>query len=257
MSAPDIFSVQEKSAFVTGAALGLGRAMAEVLAENGARVALFDRDAAALDNAVSTLEAQGGNVIGFSGDVTNADDVNSAVSEAENQIGKLDIAIANAGISDATGALLHESDPDDWRRVMSVNLDGLYHFSRAALTSMVESGAGKLITVASMWGLAAPAGLQARPAYAASKGAVVNLTRELALEYAAHNIQINAICPGFFRTETRPRNAAQEKQFKDYTPMGRIAEMDEIKGTVLYLASSASDFVTGTSLVVDGGILAR
>jgi NAD(P)-dependent dehydrogenase (short-subunit alcohol dehydrogenase family) len=122
---------------------------------------------------------------------------------------------------------------------------------------MVKQGHGKLITVASMFGLAAPAGLFPRPATAASKGAIVNLTRELALQYAPYNIQVNALCPGFFRTPTRPRSEANAKIMAEYTPMKRIAEASEIKGSVLYLASSASDFVTGTTLVVDGGVLAR
>ena len=122
---------------------------------------------------------------------------------------------------------------------------------------MLAQGGGKIIMVASMWGLAAPAGLFPRPAYAASKGAIVNLTRELALQYAPYNIQVNALCPGFFRTATRPRTEAAAAQMAAYTPQGRIADASEIKGSLIYLASSASDFVTGTTLVVDGGVLAR
>jgi NAD(P)-dependent dehydrogenase (short-subunit alcohol dehydrogenase family) len=165
--------------------------------------------------------------------------------------------VANDGLSDAVPARLHEMTDAAWARVMDVNLTGTFLTARAALKPMVAQGHGKLITVASMWGLAAPAGLFPRPAYAASKGAIVNLTRELALEYAAQNIQVNALCPGFFRTRTRPRDAASAKIMTDYTPMGRLAEAAEIKGSLLYLASSASDFVTGTTLVVDGGVLAR
>ena len=111
-----------------------------------------------------------------------------------------------------------------------------------------------VITVASMWGLAAPAGVFPRPADAASKGAGVNLTREMALHYADKGVQVNALCPGIFQTETRPRDPAAGMA---YTPMGRLGRPEEIKGAVLYLASSASDFVTGTTLVIDGGVLAR
>lgn len=256
MRASEVFSVAGKVAFVTGAAQGLGRAMAETLAVNGARVALFDRDAAGLERLAAALTARGARVIACAGDVTDGAAVEAAVAATVEAFGRLDICIANAGISDPDRAVLHRTSPEGWARVVEVNLNGVFHTTRAALGRMVAQGAGKVICVASMWGLAAPAALQPRPAYAATKGAVVNLVRELALEYARTGIQVNAICPGFFRTETRPRDADQEAAFNAFTPMGRVAEAGEIAGTVLYLASSASDFVTGTTLVIDGGVLA-
>lgn len=257
MSLARIFSVADRTAFVTGAAQGLGRAIAEALAENGARLALFDRDAAALETAAKALRSTGAAVMTFAGDVTDAAALDRAVAGVLAAWGRLDIAVANAGVSDAEPRPLHEMAEEAWSRVLDINLTGTFLTARAALRPMVAQGRGKLITVASMWGLAAPAGLFPRPAYAASKGAVVNLTRELALEYAAQNIQVNALCPGFFRTASRPRDAAAARIMAEYTPMGRIADADEIKGSLLYLASPASDFVTGTTLVVDGGVLAR
>lgn len=243
----DIFSVAGKVALVTGAAAGLGREMAQALAENGALVAQLDRDPCApLPNAL-TLQA----------DVTNKTQIDAAIAQTIAQFGRLDILVANAGVSDAHPALLHETTDEDWHRVIDINLHGTYLTTRAALRHMVTQGAGKIITVASMWGLAAPAGLFPRPAYAASKGAIINLTRELALQYAPHNIQVNALCPGFFRTATRPRTEQAAALMAAYTPQNRIAGAAEIKGSLLYLASSASDFVTGTTLVVDGGVLAR
>lgn len=254
MNAADIFSVQGKVAFITGAAQGLGRAMAEALAENGASVALFDRDAKRLGETAQNLRSQGGQVLALTGDVTDDTALTAALAETTARLGPLEICIANAGISDTQPGAFHLTTDADWQKVMDVNLNGLFYTCRAALAAMVPQGRGKLITVASMWGLAAPAGVFPRPAYAASKGAVVNLTREMALHYADKGIQVNALCPGIFQTDTRPRDPAAAIA---YTPMGRLGRPDEIKGATLFLASSASDFVTGTTLVIDGGVLAR
>ena len=253
MSAAHIFAVAGKTAFITGAAQGLGRAMAEVLAENGARLALYDRDVAALQATARELRELGAEVLDLPGDVTDAAAVSAAVAACVGRFGGVDIAIANAGVSDAEPGLLHQTGPEDWARVLDINLNGVFHTCRAALAVMVRQGHGKVITVASMWGLG-PAGAFPRPAYAASKGAVVNLTREMGLQYATSGIQVNALCPGIFQTETRPRDPAAGIA---YTPMGRLGRPEEIKGAVLFLASSASDFVTGTTLVIDGGVLAR
>jgi NAD(P)-dependent dehydrogenase (short-subunit alcohol dehydrogenase family) len=257
MTAAEIFDVTGKVALVTGAAAGLGQAIAQTLAENGARLVCFDLDRTALSDTCKALRKTGAEVIGIAGDVTQPDRIEDAINRTVERFGRLDIAIANAGISDRTSDLLHQTDPQDVQRVIDVNLSGVINLNRAALRQMMIQKAGKVINVASMWGLAGPAGLFARPAYAASKGAVVNLTRELGLEYAPFGIQVNALCPGFFRTQTRPRTADQEQIMADYTPMQRIAEASEISGSILYLASSASDFVTGTTLVIDGGVLAK
>jgi NAD(P)-dependent dehydrogenase (short-subunit alcohol dehydrogenase family) len=250
----DIFSVKDKTVLITGAASGLGREMAIAMVENGARVALVDVDA---DTLAKTAEELGPHVLHFVADVANKIQIETAVQQALAKLGSLDIVIANAGVTDAVPALLHETTDDVWNRVMDINVSGLLFTARPVLAIMAKQGYGKMITVASMFGIAAPAGLFPRSAVAASKGAIVNLTRELAIQYAPYNIQVNALCPGFFRTPTRPRNAENAKLMADYTPLKRIADAAEIKGSILYLASSASDFVTGTTLVVDGGVLAR
>ncbi len=254
MTAAEIFSVQGKVALVTGAAKGLGRAMAEALAENGARLWLVDRDDEGLEATAQSLREIGAEVSTQRTDVVDLFAMDALVQDIVAHHGRLDIAIANAGISDRQPGRLHETDPADWAQVLDVNLNGVYHTCRASLEAMQAQGSGKVITVASMWGLAAPAGAFPRPAYAASKGAVVNLTREMALHYAKDNIQINALCPGIFQTENRPRDPSASIA---YTPMGRLGRPDEIKGATLFLASAASDFMTGQTLVIDGGVLAR
>lgn len=257
MSAPALFDLTGKVVFVTGAAQGLGRAMAEGVVECGAAVVLNDLAGDALDATVSALAEPGATVQAAPCDVTDADGLAAAIDETVARFGRLDVVIANAGISEAAPGLLHEMPRSDWDRVTAVNLGGVYNTVRPALGQMVAQGYGKVILVASMFGLAGAAGLFPRPAYAASKGAVVNLARELALEYAPHGLQINALCPGFFRTEARPRNEDLARTMEAYTPMGRIAAAGEIKGAAVFLAAPASDFMTGQTLVIDGGVLAR
>lgn len=254
----DIFSVKGKVAFITGAGSGLGRAMAEAMADGGANIALFDIDTEGMAETKAHLEKKTELVSIIVGDVTSEVSVNDAIAQTIERFGRLDILFNNAGIGDPEPSLLHEYKTGDWDKVISVNLSGVFYCARAALKQMVVQGSGKIINTASMWGLAGSSSIFPLPAYTATKGAVVNLTRELALQYAEKNIQINAICPGFFRTRLGPFDDAEFlKNITNFTPMKRIAHPDEIKGSALYLASSASDFVTGTTLVIDGGCMAK
>ncbi|MEP2529938.1 SDR family oxidoreductase [Shimia sp.] len=255
MSISEIFSVAGKVAFVTGAGSGLGREMAVAMAENGAKVACLDLNADGLAKTATLLATENISIVG---DVSDEMAVDKAFAECAEKLGPVDILFSNAGIGDPEPGLLHEYSTDNWQKVVDVNLNGVFNTSRAALRQMMQTGAGKIINTASMWGLAGSSSVFPLPAYNATKGAVVNLTRELGLQYATHNIQVNAICPGFFLTELGPYD---EPEFmaatQGFTPMNRVAAASEIKGTALYLASSASDFVTGTSLVIDGGCMAK
>ncbi|PCH98228.1 MAG: 3-oxoacyl-ACP reductase [Rhodobacteraceae bacterium] len=255
MSINDIFNVSGKVAFVTGAGSGLGREMAVAMAENGASVACFDINAEGL---AITADLIGKDALLIEGDVADEAAVDAAIAACVERFGSLDVVFANAGIGDPEPSLLHEYSTENWNKVIGVNLNGVFNTNRAALRQMVAQGSGKIINTASMWGLAGSSSIFPLPAYNATKGAVVNLTRELGLQYATQNIQVNAICPGFFKTALGP---VDDPEFMavttNFTPMGRVAEASEIKGTALYLASSASDFVTGTTLVIDGGCMAK
>jgi NAD(P)-dependent dehydrogenase (short-subunit alcohol dehydrogenase family) len=209
---------------------------------------------------VERVRQLGRRAIAVTCDVSLEEDVSRLFLAADKEFGRVDIAFANAGIGDSVPGPLHECQTADWNKVVSVNLQGVFYTCREALKIMMRQKSGKMINVASMWGLAGASSVFPLPAYNATKGAVVNLTRELALEYAQHNIQINAICPGFFRT--RISGGAYDdpdfvKAISDFTPMGRVAEPAEIKGTALYLASAASSFTTGLMLVTDGGCMAK
>lgn len=254
MSLGTLFDLTGKVALVTGAGQGLGAEMAAALDQAGAKLAILDRNP---DGLATIKHSLGADTLALTADVTNADDMENAITTTVQHFGSLDIVVPNAGVSEAEPGLLHEMPREDWSRVTGINLTGVYNTVRPALGQMMAQKSGKVIMIGSMFGLVAAAGIFPRPAYAAAKGAVVSLTRELALEYAPHGIQVNAIIPGFFRTETRPRNAELARQMADYTPMGRLAEAEEIRGSVVYLASKATDYMTGNMLVIDGGILAR
>jgi NAD(P)-dependent dehydrogenase (short-subunit alcohol dehydrogenase family) len=257
-----IFDVRDRRMLVTGAASGLGRAMAEVLAGAGARVTLADKDPARLDEVAAGLAAGGGVVRRAVVDVADADQVRAAVAAAVDAFGGLDVVFANAGI--AEGAAY--SDPewrletfpqDSWERVLAVNLTGAVHTMRAAAAVMRRQGAGAIVVTAST------AGLRADPmvaySYVAAKAGLINVVKQAALDLAPHGVRVNAIAPGPFHTNIggeRGKAPDVEKTWATTVPLGRMGDPEELKGLVLLLASNASSFMTGAVYPIDGGALA-
>jgi NAD(P)-dependent dehydrogenase (short-subunit alcohol dehydrogenase family) len=252
-----IFGLQDKVAVVTGAAHGFGRIFSYALAEAGAEVVVIDVNAEGLEETAAHIRSIGREAHPYTADVSVEEQVVDVFAQIQESIGRTDILVNNAGISDGYVGVFHEYPSEQWRRIIDVNLNGVFLCSREALKGMHARGKGKIINIASMWGFVG-AGLISIPGYAATKGAVINLTRQMALEYAPQNIQINAICPGFHRTGF---GGSDTPEFMDLmastTPAGRVAEPSELQGTLIYLASSASDFMCGSAIVVDGGFLAR
>jgi NAD(P)-dependent dehydrogenase (short-subunit alcohol dehydrogenase family) len=263
MKAEKLFDVTGRVALVTGAASGLGLAMAEVMAANGARVTLADKDEAALDRAVTRLRDGGGTVEAAPVDVANLDRLRAVIDGAASRHGRLDVVFANAGISAGPGMMTPEGKMDavlhaKWNEVLHINLTSVFETVRAASVHMKRQRDGRIIVTASIAGLKAER--MVGYAYAATKAAVINIVRLAALELAPHNVMVNAIAPGPFLTNIAGgrlhREPAVVRQFEAMVPLGRIAHPDELKGLALLLASPASSFITGTVIPIDGGTMA-
>ena len=237
----DLFKLTGKTALVTGAARGIGKATAELLETAGAKVARID------------IEPGEGIIVA---DVSDEAAVERGIGAAVQALGGLDVLVNNAGI--AVRKTAFDISSEDWDRVLGVNLRGLFICSRIAARTMKERGGGAIINLASIMGFSG--GLFPNPAYQASKGAVVNLTRALALELAPHAIRVNAVAPTFVRTDlTVPifRNPELLKVVMGHTPLGVLPEVADIAAAILFLASPAARCITGVTLPVDSGYLAR
>ncbi len=249
------FSLAGRVAAVTGGNRGIGRAIALGLARAGAAVAILARDQARNAAVVAEIEALGGRALALTLDVTDRGALPKAVSAVERGLGPIDILVNNAGIADISGGILTQSE-EGWDRTMRTHLDATFLLSKAAAASMAARKRGKIINLASLY---STFGAGALPAYGAAKGAIVALTRAMAVELAAHNIQVNAIAPGWIATEMTaiarddPAWAEFQAMLLARTPAGRWGEADECAGAAVFLASGASDFITGVSLPVDGG----
>ncbi|GAB4233076.1 MAG: 3-oxoacyl-[acyl-carrier-protein] reductase [Methyloligellaceae bacterium] len=241
-----------KTALVTGAATGLGRAIAEEFAAHGAAVILSDRDADRLRLATDEMASQGRQVHAAGADVTKADDI-AALAEAARAISPaLDILVNNAGIS-KRGDFRHQPD-SDWDEIIDINLKGIIRCSRDLLPLLREAENASVINMSSIMG---GRHIRQLSAYSTTKAAVGGLTRAMAVEYAAFGIRVNALCPGYAETElTRQvlRNPDVRKALLMQTPMGRFTRPEDVAKAALFLASDESAFVTGIDLVVDGGM---
>ncbi len=255
MGVQQLFDLAGKVAVVTGGSRGLGLTMATALGEMGARVALVARKANELEVARAGLVAQGIDCMVVAGDLVEPGTVVRIVDSVLDAWGQIDILVNNAGANWAAPA---EDYPDDgWRKVMALNIDAQFALSReVGKRSMIPRRTGKIINIASIAGLFGnpPAWEMQTIAYNTSKGALVNLTRALAAEWGRHNINVNAICPGFFPSKmTKTVLERIDRAVIDLTPLGRLGNDDDLKGSVVFLASEASRHVTGHALVVDGG----
>jgi NAD(P)-dependent dehydrogenase (short-subunit alcohol dehydrogenase family) len=262
LSPAALFDVRGATAVVTGGAAGLGYAYAEAMADNGADVTLFDRDAEALARASAELSSRGGSVSACTVDVTDPAALNDAVGAVARRTGRLDVVFANAGITAGPGFLSVEGqrDPEGaienisaalWEQVLATNLTGVFATMRAAVPQMKQQNAGCIIVTTSVAGLR-PSAVVGTP-YMVTKAACAHLVRQAALELARFGIRVNAIAPGPFQTRiTSPGLAAI---WARALPLRRVATTDEIQGLALFLASPASAFVTGQQFLIDGGAL--
>lgn len=247
----DWFSLTGRVALVTGTSRGLGRAIALALGDAGAAVACTAR---ALDHAEATasaIRAAGGRAAAFRLDVMRAPDIEAAVRQTEAALGPVDVLVNNAGITLEKQTL--EVSDEEWERVLTTNLTSMFRCARAVVPGMIERGRGKIINIGSMYGTL---GVSRYAAYCASKAAVEGLTRSLAAEWARHGIQVNCLAPGYMNTDIPREALADEKTrslFLSKVPVRRIGEPEETGALAVYLASSASDFMTGQTLYLDGG----
>lgn len=250
--------LEGKTALITGAASGIGRATALLFAREGATVSVVDLDEDDGRAVAQEIAEGGGRAIFVRCDVSRAGDCRRAVQQTVDELGSLDILFNNAGIIRRTTVL--DITEEEWDRVMAVNVKSIFLLSKCAIPVMARAGGGVIINTGSGWGLA---GGRNAVSYCASKGAVVNMTRAMALDHGGQNIRVNCICPGdtdtgMLRDEARQLGESDERFLAEAAdrPLQRIGQPEDIARAALYLASDASSFVTGTTLVVDGGGLA-
>lgn len=253
----DLFDLKGRVAVVTGGSRGLGLEMAEALGEAGAKVAINARRQPWLEQAAGHLQAEGVDCLAVQADVSQPEQVEVLISRVLERFGRIDILVNNAGT--VWGAPVLEMPLQRWQQVLDTNLTGAFLMSQAAGRQMIAQRYGKIINIASVAGLVgSPPEVLDAIGYSAAKGGLLAFTRDLAVKWARHNVCVNAIAPGYFMTRmTEKLLAKAQRQFEELTPLGRIGKPGELKGVVVFLASPASDFITGQVISVDGGLSAR
>lgn len=249
------FDLQGKVALVTGGATGIGLGIAHGLAQAGAAIAICGRRPERLTAACAELSVHGISTLGLVCDVSHGGEVIAMMNDTVHQLGRIDILVNNAGVTGAGKSLL-DLELTDWQQTLDTNLTGVMLCSQAAARHMVRQGwGGKIINIASI-GAFKP--LPHSGDYCASKGGVLMLTRAIALDLIKHNINVNAICPGYFGTDlNRAQLAKIEAQASKRIPSGRVGDARQLQGAAVLLASAASDYMVGSSIVIDGGVMLR
>ncbi|MFZ1701875.1 MAG: glucose 1-dehydrogenase [Pyrinomonadaceae bacterium] len=249
----ELFDLTGKTAIVTGGSRGIGKEMAEGLAEAGANLMLCARRREWLDETVSEFAGRGFNAVGKMCDVSKPEEIQAVVDSAVKRFGAVDILVNNAGIS--WGAMPEEMTLEQWQKVIDVNLTGCFLFAQAVGREMLKNNSGSIINIASIAGLTSSANGPFYAGYVASKAGLIGLTRELAASWGRRGIRVNAIAPGFFHS--RLADAVidiYEGSIQDNNVIPRVGDEGELKGTVVFLASEASSYVTGQTIAVDGGM---
>ena len=253
---PYELSLTDKVAIVTGGSRGIGRAIALGLAQAGADVVLTSRHQEGVDEVAEEVRGLGRRALALAADVSNAGGVQRMVDATLGEFGRIDVLVCNAGISPVYKRAEHTAE-DEWDAVIAVNLKGVFLCCQAAGKVMIRQKRGKIVNMGSVGGRVA---LTRLIAYCAAKGGVEQITKVLATEWAQHNIQVNALAPGFVETELTRGMRENPRLYEDIvnkTPAGRLAEPEDLVGAAVFLASDASDYITGHTLVIDGGWTAR
>ncbi|CAG1773121.1 3-oxoacyl-[acyl-carrier protein] reductase [uncultured bacterium] len=245
-------SFQNQVVLVTGAGRGIGKAIALAFAREGAKVAVNDINPDSCEATANEIKALGGEAAACHADVSNKLAVQAMLIDLEDRWGRVDVLINNAGVEPHKPIV--QLDEWDWNRTIDVNLKGTFICSQSAGRMMIKQGGGVIVNIASIAGRAA--GLRDRSAYVASKTGLIGFTKECAREFAAHQIRVNAVCPGVIVTEMTAHlrdNAAQMQKWLEDIPLGRLGEPDDVTGLVLFLCSDAARYITGQAINVDGG----